>query len=221
MMEEANANPEILDIIADPYALNPLNTPRGDDGADQTTAEYDKDFRQWTGPFVMAGINTRVVRRSHALLGYPWGSHFRYDEAILTGDGPSGFAKAVMIAGGTGLMNKVAGIGSLRKLLAKVVPAPGEGPSVADMENGFFEIELRASNPEDPKKDLTAVVTGDRDPGYGSTCKMIAESAVCLAMDHLDSAGGFLTPASAMGDLLISRLAEKGGMGFTLKATKE
>jgi len=221
MMEEANANPEILDIIADPYALNPLNMPRGDDGADQTTAEYDKDFRQWTGPFVMAGINTRVVRRSHALLGYPWGSHFRYDEAILTGDGPSGFAKAVMIAGGTGLMNKVAGIGSLRKLLAKVVPAPGEGPSVADMENGFFEIELRASNPEDPKKDLTAVVTGDRDPGYGSTCKMIAESAVCLAMDHLDSAGGFLTPASAMGDLLISRLAEKGGMGFTLKATKE
>ena len=221
MMEEANANPEILDIIADPYALNPLNMPRGEDGADQTTAEYDKEFRQWTGPFVMAGINTRVVRRSHALLGYPWGSHFQYDEAILTGDGPSGFAKAVMIAGGTGLMNKVAGIGSLRKLLAKVVPAPGEGPSVADMENGFFEIELRASNPEDPKKDLTAVVTGDRDPGYGSTCKMIAESAVCLAMDHLDSAGGFLTPASAMGDLLISRLAEKGGMGFTLKATKE
>ena len=221
MMEEANANPEILDIIADPYALNPLNSPRGEDGADQTTAEYDKDFRQWTGPFVMAGINTRVVRRSHALLGYPWGGHFRYDEAILTGDGPSGFAKAVMIAGGTGLMNKVAGIGSLRKLLAKVVPAPGEGPSVADMENGFFEIELRASNPEDPKKDLTAVVTGDRDPGYGATSKMIAESAICLAVDHLDSAGGFLTPATAMGDLLISRLAEKGGMGFTLKATKE
>ena len=221
MMDEANANPKILDIIADPYALNPLNTPRGDDGADQTTAEYDKEFRQWTGPFVMASINTRVVRRSHALLGYPWGGHFRYDEAILTGDGPSGFAKAVMIAGGTGLMNKVAGIGSLRKLLAKVVPAPGEGPSVADMENGFFEIELRASNPEDPKKDLTAVVTGDRDPGYGATSKMIAESAICLAVDHLDSAGGFLTPATAMGDLLISRLAEKGGMGFTLKATKE
>ena len=174
MMDEANANPKILDIIADPYALNPLNTRRGDDGADQTTAEYDKEFRQWTGPFVMASINTRVVRRSHALLGYPWGGRFRYDEAILTGDGPSGFAKAVMIAGGTGLMNKVAGIGSLRKLLAKVVPAPGEGPSVADMENGFFEIELRASNPEDPKKDLTAVVTGDRDPGYGATSKMIA-----------------------------------------------
>jgi short subunit dehydrogenase-like uncharacterized protein len=221
MMEEANANPEVLDIIADPYALNPLNMPRGEDSADQTTAEYDKDFRQWTGPFVMAGINTRVVRRSHALLGYPWGSHFRYDEAILTGDGPSGFAKAVMIAGGTGLMNKVAGIGSVRKLLAMVVPTPGEGPSAADMENGFFEIELRASNPQDPKKDLTAVVTGDRDPGYGSTCKMIAESAVCLALDDLDSEGGFLTPASAMGDLLISRLAEKGGMGFTLKAAEE
>jgi short subunit dehydrogenase-like uncharacterized protein len=221
MMEEASANPEILDIIADPYALNPPNMPRGEDGADQTTVEYDKDFRQWTGPFVMAGINTRVVRRSHALLGYPWGSHFRYDEAILTGDGPSGFAKAVLVAGGTGLMSKVTGIKALRKLLGRVVPAPGEGPSVADMENGFFEIELRASNPEDPKKDLTAVVTGDRDPGYGSTCKMIAESAVCLAVDDLESAGGFLTPASAMGGLLISRLAEKAGMGFTLKAAEE
>jgi short subunit dehydrogenase-like uncharacterized protein len=221
MMEEANARPEILDIIADPYALNPPNMPRGADGADQTTAEYDKDFRQWTGPFVMAGINTRVVRRSHALLGYPWGNRFKYDEAILTGDGPFGFAKALLVAGGTGLMNKVTGIGSLRKLVARVVPVPGEGPSVTVMENGFFEIELRASNPEDPKKSLTAVVTGDRDPGYGSTSKMIAESAVCLAFDDLDSAGGFLTPASAMGYFLISRLAEKGGMGFTLKATKE
>ena len=221
MMEEASLNPEILDIIADPYALNPLNMPRGEDGADQTTVEYDKDFRQWTGPFVMAGINTRVVRRSHALLGYPWGSHFRYDEAILTGNGPSGFAKAVLVAGGTGLMSKVTGIKALRKLLGRIVPAPGEGPSVADMENGFFEIELRASNPEDPKKDLIAVVTGDRDPGYGSTCKMIAESAVCLAVDDLESAGGFLTPASAMGGLLISRLAEKAGLGFTLKAAEE
>jgi short subunit dehydrogenase-like uncharacterized protein len=89
------------------------------------------------------------------------------------------------------------------------------------MENGFFEIELRASNPENPDKDLTAVVTGDRDPGYGSTCKMIAESAVCLAVDDLDSAGGIMTPASAMGDLLISRLAEKGGMSFTIKGTEE
>jgi short subunit dehydrogenase-like uncharacterized protein len=221
MMEEASVNPEILDIIADPYALNPPNMPRGEDGADQTTAEYDGDFRQWTGPFVMAGINTRVVRRSHALLGYPWGTHFRYDEAILTGDGPSGFAKAALIAGGTGLMTRVAGFEPLRNLLGRVVPAPGEGPSVADMENGFFEIELLASNPEDPSRDLTAVVTGDRDPGYGTTCKMIAESAVCLAMDNLESAGGFLTPASAMGDLLISRLVEKGGMGFTIKGTEE
>ena len=221
MMEEASANPGILDIIADPYALNPPNMPRGEDGADQTTAEYDNDFRQWTGPFVMAGINTRVVRRSHALQGYPWGNYFRYDEAILTGDGPSGFAKAVLVAAGTGLMSKVTGIEPLRNLLGRVVPAPGEGPSVADMENGFFEIELRASNPEDPEKDLTAVVTGDRDPGYGSTCKMIAESAVCLALDDLESSGGFLTPASAMGDLLISRLAEKGGMGFTLKGAQE
>ncbi|SVD19441.1 uncharacterized protein METZ01_LOCUS372295, partial [marine metagenome] len=104
MMEEAKVNPRLRDIMADPYSLNPPNMPRGDDGPDQTGASYDQDFGQWTGPFVMAGINTRVVRRSHALLGYPWGQHFRYDEAVLTGDGPGGYARAALLAGGTGLM---------------------------------------------------------------------------------------------------------------------
>jgi short subunit dehydrogenase-like uncharacterized protein len=217
MMEEARDDPGILDILADPYALNPPNMPRGDDGADQNGAQYDHDFRQWTGPFVMAGINTRVVRRSHSLLGYPWGSHFRYDEAILTGNGPGGFARASAIAGGTSLAMLLAAMSPTRALLAKVAPSPGEGPSPETQRNGYFEIELLGMNPDDPEKNLIAVVTGDRDPGYGATSKMIAESAVCLAKDSLGASGGFLTPAVAMGDQLIVRLSEKAGMTFTIR----
>ena len=217
MMEEAKLDPDILNVIADPYALNPPNLPRGDDGPDQTSAVYDHDFKQWTGPFVMAGINTRVVRRSHALLGYPWGEHFRYDEAILTGNGPSGLAKATLVAGGTNLMTAATSISPVRNLLARVVPAPGEGPTAETIRKGFFNIELFAAHPEDPEKNLVAVVTGDRDPGYGATCGMLAESAVCLALDPLTSAAGITTPAAAMGEHLIARLQAKAGMSFAIK----
>lgn len=217
MMEEADRDPSVLDVIDDPYALNPPNMPRGEDGADQTTAEYDQDFRQWTAPFVMAGINTRVVRRSHALLGYPWGEHFRYDEAILTGNGPAGFAKAAAVAGGTGLMMKATGFTPMRNLLGRLAPSPGEGPSQETMDNGYFEIELLATNPENPENNVLAVVTGDRDPGYGATSKMIAESAVCLACDDLDTPTGVLTPSVAMGQKLVDRLAEKAGMTFSIR----
>ena len=221
IMDEASETPSVLGVIADPYALNPANMPRGEDHADQSTLEYDKDFRQWTGPFVMAGINTRVVRRTHSLLGYPWGKYFRYDEAILAGDGPSGYVKALLIAAGTGLMNKLTSINLFRSLLKRLVPAPGEGPNSDVIKTGFFEIELRGVNVEDPTKSLSVLVNGDRDPGYGATSKMIAESAVCLALDDLGGSGGFLTPASAMGKFLISRLCKKGGMNFELKTTKK
>ena len=217
MMDEARDDPGILDIIADPYALNPPNMPRGDDGPDQTSVEYDQDFLQWTAPFVMAGINTRVVRRSHSLLGYPWGEHFRYDEAMLTGDGPRGFARASMVSGGTGLMMKAAEFTPTRNLLGRLAPSPGEGPSRETIQKGFFEIELFAAHSEDPEKNLIAVVTGDRDPGYGATSKMLAESAVCLAKDDLDTPAGLLTPAVAMGQSLIDRLSERAGMTFSLK----
>lgn len=217
MMDEAQDDPGILDIIADPYALNPPNMPRGDDGPDQTSVEYDQDFRQWTAPFVMAGINTRVVRRSHALLGYPWGKNFRYDEAMLMGDGPRGFARASMVSGGTGLMMRAAGFTPTRNLLGRLAPSPGEGPSRETMQKGSFVIELFAAHPEDPEKNLTALVTGDRDPGYGATSKMLAESAVCLAKDNLDTPTGLLTPAVAMGQPLIDRLSNSAGMTFSLK----
>jgi short subunit dehydrogenase-like uncharacterized protein len=217
MMEETKTNPELLEIIEDPYALNPLNMPRGEDDSDQSSARYDQDFHQWSGPFAMAPLNVRVVRRSHALLGYPWGQHFRYDEAMLTGNGPGGFAKASLLAGGTGLLMLATRLAPVRQLLGRVAPAPGEGPSPEAIRNGFFEMELLACHPEDPTKNMIALVTGDRDPGYGATSKMLAECAVCLAVDGLNTPAGFLTPSVAMGQKLVDRLSEKAGMSFSIK----
>ncbi len=214
MMDEAKTDRSLFDLLADPYSLNPANMPRGKDLNDAMSAEYDRDFKQWTAPFVMAGINTRVVRRSHALSGYPYGEDFRYSEAMLMGNGPGGFAKASMVSGGTGIMMLAAAFSPSRSLLRNLAPSPGEGPSAEARENGFFNIDLMGINGENR---LCLRVTGDRDPGYGSTAKMLAESAVCLANDELPGNGGVLTPAVAMGDLLVNRLQEKAGVTFTVQ----
>lgn len=217
MMEEVKQDSSLVDLLADPYALNPANMPLGEDGPDQTGAVYDQDFKQWTAPFIMGPVNTRVVRRSHALLDYPWGKNFRYDEAVLTGDGPGGLARASLVAGGSMLMMGVMRTSPGRIVLGRLAPSPGEGPSRETIEKGFFDIELFASHPEDPEKNIIAEVKGDRDPGYGATSKMIAESAVCLAKDDLNTRAGVLTPAVAMGMPLIERLQKKGGMTFAIK----
>ena len=214
MMDEAKTDKSIFETLQDPYALNPLNQPRGPDGNDQMGTVYDHDFRQWTGPFMMAGINTRVVRRSNALLNYSYGREFRYSEAILTGSGPGGYMRALLVALGTGLMGLLAALGPTRALLKKMLPAPGEGPSEQARNTGHFNIELLGKHALDESKNIRIRVTGDKDPGYGATSKMLAESAVCLAMDSLTEGGGFLTPASAMGDQLVKRLQQKAGMGF-------
>ena len=214
MMDEAKTDKSIFETLQDPYALNPLNQPRGPDGNDQMGTVYDHDFRQWTGPFMMAGINTRVVRRSNALLNYSYGREFRYSEAILTGSGPGGYIRALLVALGTGLMGLLAALGPTRALLKKMLPAPGEGPSEQARNTGHFNIELLGKHALDESKNIRIRVTGDKDPGYGATSKMLAESAVCLAMDSLTEGGGFLTPASAMGDQLVKRLQQKAGMGF-------
>ncbi len=216
MMEEVKADPGIGEIINDPYALDPVNMPRGPDGPDQVAPLYDAQFKQWTAPFVMAAINTRVVRRSNALLGYRYGSQFRYDEAILTGAGPVGYIKAVAVASGTFLMMIASAVAPLRNLLKSALPAQGEGPSPETIEKGSFVIDLLALHPTDASKNLRARVTADRDPGYGATAKMLGESAVCLALDELDAGGGCLTPSTAMGMALINRLVEKGGMTFEI-----
>ena len=214
MMQQAAFDPSIALTLADPYALNPKDAPRGQDGPERFTPEYDFDFNGWLAPFVMAGINTRVVRRSNALMGFPYGHNFRYDEATLMSKGPFGFAGAA----GTGLglkgFNGAASIEGLRNLLKSLLPKPGEGPSEETMANGHYTIELLGKHPTDSSKNLKARVQGDQDPGYGSTSKMLAESAIALAQGEAAVGGGIWTPASALGDALLSRLPENAGVTF-------
>jgi short subunit dehydrogenase-like uncharacterized protein len=156
------------------------------------------------------------VRRSNALLGHLYGAGFRYDEAVLTGAGPKGFAKAAATSLGTAAGERAMRIGMLRRAAAGRLPQPGDGPSRDQRENGYFDLVLRGEHPDDPAKVLHASVRGDRDPGYGSTSKMLGESALCLARDTLSEEGGFLTPASALGDALLARLPEHAGVTFEL-----
>jgi len=216
MMEEMKADPSLRGLLADPYSLNPVNTPPGTDKQDQLGALYDLDFKQWTAPFVMAAINTRVVRRSNALMEFAYGTDFKYTESMLVGNGPAGYMKALAIAGASVLMGLVSAFDPTRALAKPMLPAPGEGPSAETIENGFFNIELLAKGEsQDGKPACVKVkVTGDKDPGYGATCKMLAESAICLAKDELATEGGIWTPSTAMGDPLIKRLQENAGMTF-------
>ena len=217
MMEEAGRDPEVRRVMGHPYGINPKDRRSGPDAGERMAPTWDADFAQWTAPFVMAPVNTKVVRRTNALLGFAYGEGFRYDEATLMGAGPAGFAKATSfaaaLAGGMAAM----AIGPVRRAIAGRLPAPGEGPTREQQEKGYWDLRLLAVHPSDPSKNLRARATGDRDPGYGSTSKMLGEAAVCLAQDDLDAPGGFWTPASALGEPLLARLQENAGVTFTLE----
>jgi short subunit dehydrogenase-like uncharacterized protein len=217
VLEEAQSDPEVRRIVGDPYGLNPEGERAGPDGRDSTTPAWDADFREWTAPFVMAGINTKVVRRTNALLGFPYGKEFRYDEAMLTGGGPAGWLKAAGVTAGLGVVMAAGAVGPLRRALGRFLPDPGEGPSEAAREAGYFDLRLFGAHPDDRRRDLRARITGDRDPGYGSTARMLGESAVCLARDALTVGGGFWTPAAAMGGPLLERLQSHAGLRFSIE----
>ena len=211
MLEEARHDPTIRQVMANPYALNPSGAAPGPDGPDQADARFDPDFGQWTSPFVMAAVNTRVVRRSNALLGFPWGADFRYDEAVLN----RSRTQATLAALGAGVGMRALGFGPARQLARRVLPAPGDGPSRRQRENGYWEVFFHGVHPTDRNLDLRLKVCGDMDPGYGSTAKMLGEAALCLALDPPLTGGGFWTPASAMGSRLQQRLAEHAGLDFS------
>jgi short subunit dehydrogenase-like uncharacterized protein len=211
----AREDRSVLRLLVDPYALNPEGEREGPDGRDQQGSVFDEDTGSWTAPFIMARINTRVVRRSHALAGYPWGKDFRYDETVLTGKGLGGRTKAAMVSGGLAGLALGLAYAPTRVLLRRfVLPDPGEGPSPQQRESGFFNLMQLGTLPDGTK--LRGRITGDRDPGYGSTSKMLAEAAVCLALDDPESPGGVLTPAAAMAGPLIERLRANAGLTFDI-----
>tara|TARA_R110002110_G_scaffold415561_2_gene650861 strand:+ start:62042 stop:63265 length:1224 start_codon:yes stop_codon:yes gene_type:complete len=212
MMEQATKDKHMRKLLADPYALYPAGESPGKDGSDQMGAVLDTDFHQWTSPFIMAVVNTRVVRRSNALLGFPWGRDFRYDEALLCRSRLSATRNAAL--SGAGMLAMA--VGPIRRLAARFMPSPGEGPDREQREAGYYEIFFHGIHPSDREKDMVVKVTGDMDPGYGSTAKMLGESAVCLALDTLSIGGGFWTPASAMDGKLLQRLSDKAGLTFEI-----
>jgi short subunit dehydrogenase-like uncharacterized protein len=202
LFEAAAKDQSLVALLKNPFSLTP-----GFEGPKQPAGNrpvHDEELATWTAPFVMANINTRNVHRSNMLLGFPYGKNFVYDEMVITGPGEQGeaIAKKIMAAN--------------NKLSGNDVPKPGEGPSKEEREAGHYDLLFVAIAPDG--RQARAVVKGDRDPGYGSTSKMIAECAICLLRDTPDVPAGFWTPGAAMQHKLIKRLVDHAGLTFQVEA---
>ncbi|MET0404904.1 MAG: saccharopine dehydrogenase NADP-binding domain-containing protein [Cystobacter sp.] len=211
MADEMQKDPSIRKVLANPHALDPEpKQPRRPEERDQLGVRYSEELGRWTAPFFMASVNTRVVRRSNALLGHPWGKDFLYSEAISVAPGPRGLLTATGITAGMGAFFVATGVPQVRKQLEqRVLPAPGEGPSAEKREKGSFAVTLMGEGfaPKTGRRvKLEGKVAGKGDPGYAATSRMLSQAALSLAFDDLPTRGGVLTPASAMGTHLIDRL---------------
>jgi len=215
VVKEATANPALRKELANPYSICPEGYAPAVRQPNVRSAEYDADFDAWVAPFVMSAINTRIVQRSNALSKQSYGKDFRYDEAMLMGRGLKGRAAAAGMTVGLGGFMFASALPPTRWALERfVLPAPGEGPSAEDQRKGFFDLRFLGTTADGRK--LRVKVTGDRDPGYGSTAKMLGQAGACLAQDFADSGrkGGFWTPATMFGDKLIERLVAHAGLTF-------
>jgi short subunit dehydrogenase-like uncharacterized protein len=193
----------LVALLQNPFVLTP-----GFEGPKQPRGNkplLDEDMGSWTAPFVMATINTRNVHRSNMLMNFPYGKDFVYDEMVLTGPGEQGEANARRLVAAVNAERMGAG-GALK---------PGEGPSKQERENGLYDLLFVAIAPDG--RQVRAAVRGDRDPGYGSTSKMISECAICLLRDAPEVAGGIWTPGAAMGNKLIKRLVDHAGLTFEVE----
>jgi len=200
-MARASKEPQVLSWLKDPFSLCPdFNGPAQPTGHKPI---YEEDLKSWSAPFIMASINTKNIHRSNALMDHAYGADFVYDEMVFTGDGEAGEAAANYVA--------------KQNVFGDNPPKPGEGPSKEERENGRYDVMFIGETKDGDK--MIAGVTGDKDPGYGSTSKIIAEAALCLAfdIDRADTPGGVYTPAPAMGHKLIERLVKKAGLTFEIE----
>ena len=215
IFEEVGKDKSRRKQVANPYLLNDDKNAPNVRQSNVSKPEYDSEHKRWLAPFVMASINTRIIHRSNQLLGYEYGRDFRYDEAMWMKDGIKGKLTSYALSAGLLGFATAMMITPSRELLSKhVLPKSGSGPSEEEQENGYFDIRLfgKTANQET----IITKVTGDKDPGYGSTSRMLSQAALCLAQDISKEAvgGGFWTPASAMGDKLLARLEEHAGLSF-------
>jgi short subunit dehydrogenase-like uncharacterized protein len=210
-LDEMRADKAAARIVVDPYALSPDRAAEPDLGPERDLNGVERHPELgWLGPFVMASINTRVVRRSNALQDWAYGRRFRYREAMGGGTGIDAPVKAAAIAGGIAGFAACMSFAPTRTVLERVLPGPGEGPSEKTRETGSFHIVTRARTSEGA--DYEARVAAQGDPGYKATAVMLGESALCLALDRdaLPGRAGVLTPATAMGEALVGRLRAAG-----------
>jgi short subunit dehydrogenase-like uncharacterized protein len=199
-MAAAGKDRNLIGVLRNPFSLTP-----GFEGADQPLGnkpEFDTSINSWVAPFVMASINTKNIHRSNMLMGHLYGEDFVYDEMLVTGSGDRGEAVAKAVAEDNSMANDP------RK--------PGEGPSKEERETGFYDVLVVGEHSDG--RSVRISVKGDKDPGYGSTSKMIAESAVCLVKNPDLASGGIWTPAPAMGEKLIERLEAHAGLTFAVES---
>ena len=208
---EAKADKAVRRILANPYALDPDPRAKRPPAPDELKLGWDRGQRKFTAPFVMAASNTRIVRRSHALAGFPWGEGFVYREVMAMPASARGLARAAAFTAGLGAFAVVMGVEPLRDFVEKKLPQPGHGPSKEMRDAGYWKLEVVASDGADR---VAYRMSDQRDPGYGSTACMLAEAALCLAHDPAPpdpkTRAGFLTPATALGHALPARLRAAG-----------
>lgn len=200
-MKRVAAEPEVLNVL-----INPFSLCEGFQGPEQPAGNkpiFEDDLNAWSAPFIMAVINTKNIHRSNAVMGHAYGKDFVYDEMFLTGPGDKGEQMANAIANDRSMQDNP--------------PKPGEGPSKEERETGFYDVMFTGETADGQR--FTASVKGDKDPGYGSTSKMIAESALALVKDvnRDQTPGGVYTTAPAMGAALIKRLSEHAGLTFAIE----
>jgi short subunit dehydrogenase-like uncharacterized protein len=219
IVDEIKRDAEKRRLVLDPYALSP---DRGNEPelGERDTVGVKRDSELggiWTAPFVMANYNTRIVRRSNALLDWAYGRRFRYSEVMSTGRSPLAPVLAGATAVGIGAFGLGMAVPPTRFVLDRVLPSPGEGPSEKTRENGHFRIRVHARTSTGARYD--SVVAAKGDPGYAATAVMLGESALCLALDgeRLPERAGVLTPATAMDGALVDRLR---AAGFTMTVAK-
>lgn len=215
IIQEVRLSPELRQELDNPYSLCPETPSTVTHLPTLVPVQYDPDFQEWVSPFVMAAINTRIVLRSNALLEYSYGKSFQYEEAVLTGSNVKGWLAAKGLSTALTSLTVAAAFSPTRWLLENaVIPKQGEGPSQASQEQGFYDLRfwgMAASG-----ETIEVKVFGDRDPGYGSTAKILGQAGLCMAQDFAksDKPGGFWTPASMFGNSLIERLVKAAGLTF-------
>lgn len=212
--EAVRRDPAVGAQMLDPFALSPTRLraqPNGDEAVE------DDDIPTWSAPFIMAAINTKNVHRTNALTGYGYGRDFMYSEMMMTGPGAGGEKRARAMVNQSKLQRALLGFAPTRALLKQfALPKPGQGPSKEEREDGMYDV-LFVGSTEDGRTIRTSIY-GDKDPGYGSTSKMIAEAALCLNdTPRSTTPGGIYTPAAAMGDALIDRLQARSVLRFIVE----